>query len=411
MRGFVLACAAAAVTLACNPKSLKPGYCHTSEDCAAPKICGAKFMCESPDAGTDSAEVGDARDAADSADVVDGRDGNIDMSDVHEVAPPPRCPQTLECADGGYDGSPGVCEADAGICVQCLKDADCARNAKTPICDARLCRACRTDLECSGPQICMTDGHCATTGEVMFVEFNANGCPGANGSTTNPYCLPNDAVSHVALGKNVIVIRGPVADRMTLNTAAFSPVVVGKSGASIPATAATAIQVVSDTVLIRDLMVTGGTAATSKGVVVSGGGASLTLSNVQVMLGTGLGVQADTGALLTMDRCTVSGNNKGGILVDTANFDIKNSTVNGNGPGDDAGAAWGGMRLKNLVTTAKKSLELVTLMNNNQVGVSCSADIDAMKVSVTGSAGGIEISQSCGFQSCGTPSASCGAPQ
>jgi len=188
-------------------------------------------------------------------------------------------------------------------------------------------------------------------------------------------------------------------------------VIVGKNGASIPATAATAVQVVSDTVLIRDLMVTGGTAATSKGIAVSGGTASLTLSNVQVTLGTGLGVQADTGALLTMDRCTVSGNNKGGILVDTANFDIKNSTVNGNGPGDDAGAAWGGMRLKNLLTTVKKSLELVTLMNNNQVGVSCSGGVDAMKVSVTGSAGGIEISGSCGFQSCGAPSATCGAPQ
>jgi len=419
VRRLWLVCAAAAVMLACNSKSLKSGYCHTSEDCSGGKVCSSKYKCEIPDAGTDSAETGDARDAADGADgadAVDGRDGSGDASDASDASdvrdvPPPRCPQTIECADGGYDGSPGVCEADAGICVQCLQNSDCARDAKTPICDARLCRACKTDLECPAPQICMTDGHCATSGEVMFVEFNANGCPGANGSTTNPYCLPNDAVSHVALGKSVIIIRGPVADRMTLNTVALSPVIVGKNGASIPATTATAVQVVSDTILIRDLMVTGGTAATSKGIAVSGGTASLTLSNVQVTLGTGLGVQADTGALLTMDRCTVSGNNKGGILVDTANFDIKNSTVNGNGPGDDAGAAWGGMRLKNLLTTVKKTLELVTLMNNNQVGVSCSGSVDAMKVSVTGSAGGIEISSSCGFQSCGAPSATCGAPQ
>ena len=49
-----------------------------------------------------------------------------------------------------------------------------------------------------------------------------------------------------------------------------------------------------------------------------------------------------------MDHCAIVANTKGGILVDAANFDITNTTVTGNGPGDDAGAAWGGLRLKNL---------------------------------------------------------------
>jgi hypothetical protein len=313
------------------------------------------------------------------------------------------------CADGGYDGSPGVCEADAGICVQCLMDSHCAGSPKTPICDARLCRACKTDAECPDPTICMADGHCATVDEVMFVEFNSNGCPGATGRSTNPYCLPNDAVTRIASGKNVIVIRGPVADRLTLNTTGFSPVVIGKNSASIPATAAIAIQVLSDTVLIRDLTVTGGTAATSKGIIVSGATTALTLSNVQVSLGTGLGIQADTGAQLTMDHCTVSGNNKGGVLIDGATFDLKNVTVTANGPGDDMGAAWGGLRIKNLAT-GKRSLDMLTVTNNNQVGVSCAASVDATRVLVSGSAGGVEISPSCQFNSCGTSvTASCGA--
>jgi hypothetical protein len=386
-------------TAACNPKSLKPDYCNQPTDCAS-RMCNTDtHRCESTDASVDHPQVGDAVDGA------DGRDG----SDVHEVAPPTCRAQPMQCADGGYDGSTGVCEPDAGVCVQCLSDNDCSQASKTPICEAHVCRPCQVDTECPDPAICMADGHCAI-GEVMFVEFNSNGCPGATGSSASPFCLPNDAVTHVGTGKNVIVIRGPVADRLTLNTVGFSPVIIGKNSASIPATAATAIQVLSDTVLIRDLTVTGGTSATSKGIAVSGTTTALTLSSVQVSLGTGLGIQADTGAQLTMDHCTVSGNNKGGILVDAANFDIENTTVTGNGPGDDGGAAWGGLRLKNLLTTGKKSLEYLTVMGNNQVGVSCSDRVDAMNVLVTGSAGNVEVSQSCNFSSCGSlVTAMCGA--
>ena len=84
--------------------------------------------------------------------------------------------------------------------------------------------------------------------------------------------------------------------------------------------------------------------------------------------------------------------------------------MTGNGPGDDAGAAWGGLRLKNLLTTGKKSLGFLSVMNNNQVGVSCAATVDAASVLVTGSAGGVEVSQSCSFTSCGTAvTATCGA--
>jgi hypothetical protein len=385
-------------TVACNPKSLKSGYCNQSTDCAS-GTCNADHRCSSTDGSTDGPEAGDVADG-------NGRDGG----DVHDVAPP-RCPQTIACADGGYDGSPGVCEPDAGVCVECLQDKDCSQDPKTPICDAHLCRACKTDTECPDPAICMTDGHCATSGEVMFVEFNSNGCPGATGSSTNPYCAPNDAVAHVATGKNVIIIRGPIADRLTINTTGSSPAIVGKNGASIPATAATAIQVLSDTVLIRDLTVTGGTAATSKGIIVSGATTMLTLSNLQVSLGTGLGIQADSGAELTMEHCNVAGNNKGGILIDAASFDLKNVTVTANGPGDDIGTTWGGIRIKNPPAAGPKTLQLVTVQNNNNTGISCTEGVSGTGVLASGNGGGVDITTStCGFSSCGTSSPTCGSP-
>lgn len=398
---FVLVLAA----VACNPTKLKPGYCNFNSDCASGKCDPDTRMCKTTDAGVDSPDVGDALDATDGTDSRDGADG----SDVHEVAPP-RCPDTISCADGGYDGSAGVCEEDAGICVQCLKDSHCA-GPKTPICEGRLCRACKADTECPDPMICMADGHCATAGEVVYVEFNANGCPGANGTAGSAFCTPNEGVARLTAAQNVLVIRGATADRMTLNTGSIAPVIIGKAGASIPATAATAIQVSSDVVLIRDLLVTGGIAAGSKGIAATGSSTKLTLSNVQVNLTTdGLGIQADAGAQLAMDRCSVMNNKRGGILVDGAGFDIKNSAITGNGPGDDAGAAWGGLRLKNLVAAGKKSLGFLTVMSNNQVGVSCSGSVDATSVLVSGSSGGVDISPSCGFTSCGTAvTATCGA--
>jgi hypothetical protein len=119
---FWIACAALVAVAACNPTSLKPGYCHTNKDCTMGKTCNPKtLMCWDMDASSDADAQGDGKDGGDAKDA--------------EVAPPPRCPQTINCADGGYDGSAGVCEPDAGMCVECLEDGDCTSKPKTPICD------------------------------------------------------------------------------------------------------------------------------------------------------------------------------------------------------------------------------------------------------------------------------------
>ena len=389
------ALAIALVGVACNPKSLRSGYCHVDSDCASRMCNMGTRKCVPVDASMDGADSRDARDGGDAGDAADA---------------PFKCKANTECGDGGAT----VCEPDAGMCVICLENSDClAKDTNAPICESRICRACKTDSECTAaPGICLPDGHCAMTTEVIFVEFNSNTCPGANGSSANPYCAPNDAVMQLESGKNVIVIRGPTADRLTIATTGLAPVIVGKSGASIPASAATAIQVMSDDVIIRDLTITGGgTASSSKGIVATGSLTKLTLSNVTVNLTAGgLGVQADSGAHLVMNRSTVTNNNRGGIFIDGATFDIKNTTVTANGPGDDMGASWGGLRFKNLLTTGQKSLTSLTVMNNNQVGVSCSGNVDASSVLVSGSSGAVEISPSCGFMSCGTTvTPTCGA--
>jgi len=177
----------------------------------------------------------------------------------------------------------------------------------------------------------MADGHCATTSEVIFVEFNNGGCAGADGTSAKPYCAPNDGVAQLAAGRNVIVLLGASGDRMTLNTNGVSPVIIGRSSGSVPATAATAITVLSDTVLIRDLSVNAGTAPTSKGIAATGASTKLTLLRVTASLGTGLGVDAESGATLTMDECYVLNNSTGGILVNGAGYSIQNTVIAGNG--------------------------------------------------------------------------------
>src|SRR4029079_5192870 len=150
------------------------------------------------DASTDT-DGGDARDGGDAKDA--------------EVAPPPRCPQTINCADGGYDGSAGVCAIDAGVCVECLEDGDCASKPKTPICEDQLCRACKADSECkAGPGTCMfhQDGHCATDDETIYVE-SKTGCLSApsttGGTAAAPFCKLQEALSAIGT-RRLLLVRG-----------------------------------------------------------------------------------------------------------------------------------------------------------------------------------------------------------
>jgi hypothetical protein len=192
----------------------------------------------------------------------------------------------------------------------------------------------------------MADGHCAPATEVAYVEFrNDATCPNpaADGTAAKPFCTLAEAVAVLSSNRPVLVIRGPVGDRLSINRPALSAVVVGKSnaagaGASITAGPSTGVQVAGGDVVLRDVTVSGG-AAGGRGILVSGASAKLRLAGVTVSLGTGLGVQADTDAELHMDRCRVEGNSVGGILVNGATYDIQNTIVASNAYGVKFSAA------------------------------------------------------------------------
>jgi hypothetical protein len=172
--------------------------------------------------------------------------------------------------------------------------------------------------------------------EVIFVEFNAAGCAGADGTSAKPYCAPNDGVAALASTRRVIVLKGAFNSPMTMTTGVLSPVVVGRKSASgdigsLIAGTSVALRVSSDSVLVRDLSLVGGGSVDAKGLVVAGAATKVSLRRVTVALTTGLGISAEAGASLAMDRCVVQNNSKGGVSIAGASYNILNSVIAGNG--------------------------------------------------------------------------------
>jgi hypothetical protein len=292
---------------------VKPGMCV---ECLTNDSCkGAKPICEVT--GTTKSPVDTCRAC--------GTDNECKQLNTTK----PVCVPTTDAAGGPQPGS----------CVGCLTDANCTSGGatRTPICEPtnNACRACAKDTECGGPGVCMADGHCAATSEVLFVDATAS-CSTGNGTSAAPYCSLAVATPHLGIPTPVMVILGGTNDQLTLATTGVSPVIIGRKNAagdagSIPANAATAITVSSDTVLIRNLIVDLGSGTASKGITVGGAGTSLSLRQVTVYLGTkGLGIDAESGATLTMDECYVLNNPTGGILVNGATASIQNTIIAAN---------------------------------------------------------------------------------
>jgi hypothetical protein len=363
-RAGLFVIASVALALACTKPN--PRYCDSQIHCTGGKVCNLSTNgCELPEGGADASDAADGRDASDA--------GETKF----------RCVSSDQCADGGPDGAPAVCEMEAGSCVQCLADSDCTAPA-SPICDltAHTCGPCATDSQCAakaptGPGICMfhQDGRCATDAETIYVKSSSGCSGGGSGTRAAPYCLSQDGIDAVSTQKRLVVLRG--SDPLSFWSASFSGEqvsIVGQGGASISPGSFVGIHLISGNAYIR---------------------------GVTVASGSSTGVVADSGTELHMDGCIVVGNNRGGVQLSSLNFEITNTVIAMNKGGTDSGGVtWGGVRISAMGPVPNTTRFLNnTVVQNGAVGISCATDVPVsgsiLYGNVTGDSAGCTITACC----------------
>jgi hypothetical protein len=303
-------------------------------------------------------------------------------------------------AVGACPSAAPACEADSGRCVECASNDDCPV-ATRPICDgaSNTCVACASDEQCAAvpPAVCLyhLDGRCASEAETIHVGSSGTvACSDTApepGSALVPYCTAQKGVlAAKAKGKPLVVMAGSLAGGFT-GIALTSPLtVVGKNAIITPAEFSDGIGVTSGEIYLRGLTVAG---------------------SLATQTGIGINAQATTGAtlFLHMEGCTVTGNPGGGILLAGAAFDIRDTVISGNGPGQTAGGtSFGGIRVDSLPASGPANLDLVSIENNLAPGLSCAASIQGDGVLVSGN-GLPQITNSCGVVPCSPASSICGA--
>jgi hypothetical protein len=335
-----------------------PDYCDRTGPCGVGKLCNVLTnTCEAAhvaadadvdvDAGPDAAADAATRDARDTC----ARDEDCPGDDK------PMCLRGLcrKCLGADDCGNATPACGPAGRCVECTDDKSCT--STRPVCDlqAQKCVACTSDAQCAkklgmDPGVCMAhdDGRCATVAETVFVQSVA-GCStmvGAGGTPAMPYCLAQDGITAAtAGGKPLVVMRGPIDRWSYAGTGTVT--VVGQNGAKV--------------------------VGAGVGVRVSAGELYLRGLTISVSGATGTGIVAENGAVLRMNRCLVENNGAGGIAVNKAGFDIVNTIIAGNEPGETtpgSGLTFGGVYLDAAPGKPQRFVN-DTIVGNKAIGVYC----------------------------------------
>ena len=367
--------------------------CQNSGECEGGRICdfdgqggGRCLFPVTPDGGGGDADGGSADGGS-----ADGDGGGGDE---------PHCPV---CS-----GTTPVC---VGVtCVECASSTDCASDPTKPICDtnAHSCVACSSDDQCvaklgPNPGVCMAhqNGHCAIDAETIYVEPKPS--PACNnvllsdsdGTAALPLCNIDLARRVLASDSAQAQPRTLVRLRGTLN-AAMAPFtrtpgrpevsIVGQQSAVIAGGAQPGLDLQSGLFYVRGL---------------------------KISPSASIGINAAPGATdsltLRLDGVTIDSCQKGGLFLGGAAFDVRNTVVTNNGPGQAGATAWGGILVNALPTGGTAQLTLVTVENNKQVGIACAGPVTGTGVFAANNTGGIEVGSACGITTCPTRSSTCGA--
>jgi len=199
------------------------------------------------------------------------------------------------------------------------------------------------------------------------------------GISTQPFCTMQPVPIYLSPARDLVIVSGTVAaptwsynDNVTGGLLS----IVGQATAQIAS-------------------------STTPGFSLQGG--SVYIRAVRFSPSASIGIKS-TGGTITLDGVTVDNCMGGGIFLSGTTFDIENTTVMKNGPGSQGTS--GGMNIS--TAGAGSKLNLVTIENNNQIGITCDGPVAATGVYVMSNTGG-DIAMNCKFSSCAALVAGCGA--
>jgi hypothetical protein len=227
------------------------------------------------------------------------------------------------------------------------------------------------------------DGRCAVAAEAIYVTdsgagtcYDAPPAPAVPGTKELPVCSLKAGLALVTAARPLVVVRGEVfsGDATTISRA--------------------------DTVGVTIVGQRTGM-ATALGTVLTLTSGSVYVKSLKLKSGFDNGLTA-TGGTLRLDGVTIADCPGGGILLDGAAFDIRNTVVKNNGSNS---APVSGLDVRKLPSSGPTSFTNVTAIDNLPYNLTCNAVIMGKGVLAPGTAGG-----TCGIASCVTASPECGAP-
>jgi len=281
------------------------------------------------------------------------------------------CTTSSDCKTAGF----AVCDRsrDNGTCVQCTDVEGGACSGGTPACVNDSCAACTAHSQCAS-HACLPGGACADATQVAYVR---PGGAGATCTVAQPCQKVSDAVK---TGKSIVKVEGMVTEDMSIVVDGRALQIVADPGSRLTRTGSGVILDVKNTgadLRVSDLEITGGMGLkTDATLSLSGSGSpTLTLVRVQLHDNQGVGIVAGAG-VLTVTQSVLARNAGGGISITSAQFDITNSFITGNGTAiGSAATSVGGIALVQ-ADTGTRRIQFNTIADNSVAmslvaGVNC----------------------------------------
>ncbi len=243
-----------------------------------------------------------------------------------------QCESCSEASDCGAFADRPFCQG--GACVGCRNGDDC-QAASAPICDEvdGTCRGCTSGAEC-GSDVCdWVSGGCVDEQDVLYVATDGSGdmctrddpCDSvmqavglASGGQTWILMAEGSYVETVSIDGKTIRIVGDGADirPSTIDSAAFDV----RGGADLRISG----------LHIHDADGNGDGPGDGVYCTNTGGASTLLLDRVLIDGNDDQGVDANN-CDITVSRSTLSDNRRGGISLDSVDFDITNNFITANG--------------------------------------------------------------------------------